>query len=224
MQLRNSRVAQAKSYTDHEMRKEFEAMGLQYPPSKIYIRAFKKEGILEIWVADWSGYYRKYRDFTVCAVPGSLGPKRRQGDKQVPEGFYYLSKFNPQSNFYLSLKVSYPNESDRILGRGGGSLGGDIYIHGECQTVGCLPLNDDIMHVYWLAVQAKSNGQRKIPIHIFPYKFNNYQHDSDERSKHASRRSVIKLWDNLKTGYDFFEQKRKVPKVSVDKRGRYSFY
>ena len=97
------------------------------------------------------------------------GPKRREGDLQIPEGFYYIDRFNPKSNFYLSLGINYPNQSDRVLGKRG-NLGGDIHSYTAAGvTIGCVPITDEyIKEVYWLAVQAKSNGHAKIPVHIFP--------------------------------------------------------
>jgi len=217
-QLRNSRVATAKYSKDDELRREFQAQGLSYPPQELYFRAFKKEGIFEVWVADWSGYYKKFRDYTVCALPGGLGPKRVRGDHQIPEGFYHIDEFNPQSNYFLSLGINYPNKSDRAFG----GTGGDIYIHGACKTVGCLPLSDEkIMEVYWLSVLAKGSGQSRIPVHIFPYKFDNYVFDSEERVNYGAK--VARFWDNIRQGYDWFERNRTVPTVSVGSRGQYNF-
>ena len=82
---------------------------------------------------------------------GTTGPKRLQGDFQVPEGFYHINEFNPNSNYHLSMGLNYPNSSDRILSD---SLrpGGEIYIHGSCVSVGCIPLNDDeIEELYLIA-------------------------------------------------------------------------
>jgi len=106
-------------------------------------------------------------------MAGSLGPKRIEGDYQVPEGFYYISEFNPKSEFNLALKVNYPNQSDKLLSD---SLrpGGGIYIHGSCITVGCIPITDgQIEELYLLAANAKSNGEDFIPVHIFPVRFDN---------------------------------------------------
>lgn len=222
-QLRYPRVWEAKIGSENNLKTAFALRGLSYPPSNIYLRAFKKEGILEVWVQAEGGQYVKFKDYTVCVSAGSLGPKRRQGDYQVPEGYYYVNHFNPESSYYLSLGINYPNESDRILG-GYGNLGGDIYIHGSCMTSGCLPLgNDKIKEVYWLAVLAKDNGQSVIPVHIFPFKFDNFEHYQTEFSKYAYNSRLIQFWDNLKVGYDYFETYRNLPQVGVNSDGSYRY-
>ena len=118
----------------------------------------KKEGILEVWVKDYGDRFIKLKDYTICASAGKLGPKRRQGDMQVPEGYYYINKFNPQSQYFLSLGVSYPNRVDRASGYSSRSLGGNIYIHGECKTAGCVPINNNKINnnAITLFINAKS--------------------------------------------------------------------
>ena len=139
----------------------------------------------------------------------------------MPEGFYNVSVFNPFSNYHLSLGVSYPNASDKIIGKN--NLGGDIMIHGNCVTIGCIPLTDKyIEEVYILAVEAKSNGQQNIPIDIFPIKF-------DEKTmkllteREAQNIKLLDFWKNLKSGYDYFELHKQRPAFSVDKSGKYIF-
>ncbi|MEN8249945.1 MAG: hypothetical protein ABFS32_13510, partial [Bacteroidota bacterium] len=125
----------------------------------IFLRIFKQEEVIEVWTREKSKEkYSLLKKYDFCSTSGELGPKRQSGDYQIPEGFYYIDRFNPSSNFYLSLGVNYPNASDRILGVKG-SLGGDIFIHGDCVTIGCMPITDDkIMELYILAVEAKNNG------------------------------------------------------------------
>ena len=135
----------------------------------LYIRAFKHEDLLEIWARNKNdSTYILLKSYDVCNKSGGLGPKRRQGDLQVPEGFYHIDRFNPASNFYLSLGINYPNESDKILSDDV-NPGGDIFIHGNCVTIGCLPMTDDVIkELYILCVEAKNNDQHKIPVTIFP--------------------------------------------------------
>ena len=95
----------------------FEKQGYEYPPQNIYLRIFKDEQILEVWTKrDVDKTYKKVCDYEFCATSGKLGPKRQEGDLQIPEGFYYIDRFNPNSNFFLSLGINYPNKSDKILG------------------------------------------------------------------------------------------------------------
>src|SRR5262249_28860497 len=125
------RVRTAATEKDRLLKQKFEEKGLAYPPTTILLRAFKKEAELELWAQKSPGSeYTLVKTYSVCATSGVLGPKRRFGDVQVPVGFYDLDWFNPQSNFYLSLHVSYPNQSDRILGSRT-NLGGDIFLHGN---------------------------------------------------------------------------------------------
>lgn len=106
--------------------------------------------------------------YPFCASSGILGPKRKEGDRQIPEGIYYINHFNPVSNFHLSLGINYPNPSDKILSDPA-QPGESFYIHGNCVTIGCIPISDDkIKELYILAVEAYNNGQVKIPVHIFP--------------------------------------------------------
>jgi len=166
-------VAAAMQQREDTLRKQFEKAGFQWPPKDIYIRAFKYDSQLEIWARDSDDeVFKLFKTYRVCALAGTLGPKRIEGDYQVPEGFYYINKFIPNSEFNLALSLNYPNASDKILSD---SLkpGGGIYIHGSCVTVGCIPLMDNIQEVYLLAAQAKQNGEDFIPVHIFPVKYSN---------------------------------------------------
>lgn len=217
-QLKYERVRQAKADYDAELKRLFEARELNYPPSDIYIRAFKFDKIVEVWIKE-DDQYLPLKTFDMCATSGELGPKRKQGDLQIPEGFYELSHFNPVSNFYLSLRVNYPNESDRILSHAQ-TPGGDIYIHGDCQTIGCIPIEDEgIKELYWLSVLSKNQGG-SIPIHIFPF------HMDDASIEFFSKLPATKgehwdFWNQLKPIYDYFEVNRQIPVIEVTKDGRY---
>lgn len=170
-QLRYERVRQAKADKEALLQKEFEACGLTYPPKNVFIRIFKHEKQLEFWVKE-NKQYELFKIYPFCYASGNLGPKRKQGDLQVPEGIYYIDRFNPFSNFYLSLGINYPTETDKKLAHSD-DPGGDIFIHGDCVSVGCVAITDDLIkEVYWLAAQAKSSGQQKIPVHLFPFQLN----------------------------------------------------
>jgi murein L,D-transpeptidase YafK len=184
---------------------------------QLFIRVFKEDKLVEVWLKSNSEKeYKLFKTYDICASSGELGPKRKQGDGQVPEGFYTIAVFNPYSSYHLSLGVSYPNASDRIKGKG--NLGGDIMIHGSCVTIGCLPLTDTyIKEVYILAVEAKNNGQQNIPVHIFPAKMN----DKGMLFLSEVNTDLLDFWKNLKPGYDYFENNKLVPKISTDKSGNY---
>ncbi len=220
-QLGFTRVWQAKHKRDAVLQQAFAQKGLNYPPMGMFIRIFKRDQVLEVWVDDnGSGVYKKFKDYRVCAASGVLGPKRMEGDKQVPEGFYRVNDFNPRSSFHLSLGINYPNVSDRLLGVRS-KLGGDIYIHGGCISLGCVAIdNNQIEEVYWLAVQSRNSGQVQLPVHIFPYRFNDPKHQSLE-SVYARHEP---LWRGLRTGYDKFEATRTIPEYFFSPEGYYEFW
>ena len=219
-QMKFDRVRAAVAEKEPAIKRLFAEKGLTYPPKQIFIRVFKREQTVELWV---SGTEREtfelLKEYKVCASSGTVGPKREQGDDQVPEGFYHIDRFNPLSNFHLSLGVSYPNQADKILGVKG-RLGGDIFIHGNCVTIGCLPITDEgIKELYVIAVEARSAGQASIPIHIFPAKLN------DKGLKKLGREfadpKLMQFWMSLKPGYDLFEKNHRMPLITIDKQGRY---
>lgn len=222
-QLRFPRVRTASQEKDGVLRKMLEKKGLVYPPRTMLLRAFKKEGALELWVASSeTGPYTLVKTYGICATSGVLGPKRRFGDEQVPEGFYDLDFFNPQSNFFLSLHINYPNAADRILGFRA-NLGGTIYLHGNCASIGCIPITDDgIKEVYWLAVLVRDGGTKYLPLQIFPGRMNE-QRFRELAKTHMGQSELIAFWSNLKEGFDAFEKDHRLAAVQVSKDGRYEF-
>jgi len=188
----------------------------------IYIRAFKAEQKLELWAKNNDDEaFKLIREYDICQTSGTLGPKRMEGDLQMPEGFYYINHFNPQSNFYLSLGINYPNTSDKILGVKG-KLGSAIYIHGSCVTIGCFPITDDkIKELYLFCVEAKNNGQVEIPVTIYPAKLTDKQYAS-LTNKYKADTGKTNLWADLKKAYDSFNTTKALPKVKFLKSGRHN--
>lgn len=206
------------------LQKQFAAKGLQWPARNMYIRSFKYDGQLEIWVRNnRKESYKLFKTYRVCALAGTLGPKRLQGDYQVPEGFYYINEFNPNSNYFLSLGLNYPNASDKILSDPA-RPGGDIYIHGSCVTVGCIPVTDQqIDEMYLLAAFAKSSGQDFIPVHIFPIRYN-IKKSIDYPATLTKTDARLKVHaDNLEAVYDHFEATKQLPVIMVNSRGEYHY-
>jgi murein L,D-transpeptidase YafK len=223
MQWKYPRVRTASKEKDEVLRQRFKEKDLSYPPRAILLRAFKQEGLLELWAADAEDKpFVLAHEYRICTSSGTLGPKRRFGDEQVPEGFYELDWFNPQSNFFLSLHISYPNASDRILGSRQ-NPGGDIFLHGNCASIGCIPITDDgIKEVYWLAVLVHSQGQKRLPIQIFPARL------TDDGLKalaanHPHQPALMTFWSNLKQGYDLFEASRRLATIKTRQDGAYEF-
>lgn len=166
--------------------------------------------------------YRPLMTFPICASSGILGPKRQQGDNQVPEGFYYIDRFNPSSNYYLSLGINYPNESDKKKCTSA-NPGGDIFIHGSCVTVGCLPMTDDLIkEIYLYAIHARNNGQQQIPVYIFPFEMTDMQF-THYVEQYKNTPSLITFWNNLRQGYLLFEKEKKQLPVKVSAAGDYIF-
>jgi len=160
----------------------------------VYIRAFKRERILELWLKR-GDRFEIFRQYPICAMSGGLGPKQRQGDQQVPEGLYAITRrsLNPYSVFHLSMNIGYPNPQDRQLRR----TGGDIMIHGNCVSLGCLAMTDaGIEEIYTLVQAALTANPRGVPVHIFPFRM-----ESLELWRHW-RWPHFEFWRKLKPVYD----------------------
>lgn len=220
-QLKFPRVKGAYDRKEKQVRQLFEKLNIKMSESDIFIRAFKEEAILEVWAKNkGDDKFQLIKNYEVCSKSGTLGPKRKQGDFQVPEGFYYVDRFNPASNYHLSLGLNYPNQSDRILSDKH-HPGGDIFIHGNCVTIGCLPLTDALIEeLYIMAVEARSGGQNRIPVHIFPFKMSR---ENLRTFLTEQRIPLTGFWNNLAIGYEFFEKSKVLPRITVDPEGNYQY-
>jgi len=217
-QKRYPRVRGAYSEKDSVVKEYFAKKNITFSDFSIYLRAFKEERKIEVWAKNNSdSIYTYIKDYKICSSSGSIGPKRKYGDLQVPEGFYHIDRFNPYSNFHLSLGLNYPNTSDRILGEKG-NLGGDIFIHGSCVTIGCLPITDDkIKELYIICVEAKNSGQEKIPVVVFPTELTDEKYSSVAASDTKNK----DLWFELKQAFDYFNKTKRLPKVVFLSTGRH---
>lgn len=215
------RVQRARMAKGKLVRRLVHDAGLHYPPKSLYLRAFKREGQLELWAADAPDQaHRLLKTYRIAAMSGGLGPKRREGDQQVPEGFYSIDRFNPYSSFHLSLGLNYPNASDRNLSDRQ-HPGGDIFIHGSNVSIGCLAMTDDkIKEIYLLALDARTAGQRSIPVHIFPARMDDQQF-ARLRSEFQGTQ-LPAFWASLRGAYLRFERTHKVPIVKTQRNGTYT--
>ncbi len=214
------RVSDARKSRGSEISNMFTDLGISYPPKKIFLQGFKKEEQLEMWAANnEKDPMTLIKTYSICAASGNLGPKRTEGDYQVPEGFYKVSIFNPQSRFHLSLGINYPNASDSILGKK--PLGGQIMIHGNCVSIGCIAITDEkIEEVYLPSWDSFSKYKNYPQVFIFPVRMTDKKmKDLEQVAKNNS--NLFEFWQELKVGYDFFEKNRTIPRVSVSKKGRY---
>lgn len=139
--------------------------GIAYPPTRITLLAFKEEKQLEVWAANRKGAYRKIGKYHILAASGGPGPKRREGDYQVPEGIYHLTTLNPNSQFHLSMRVDYPNATDQANRLGLTiPMGGDIYVHGNAVSIGCIAIGDPGIEELFTLVSLADPIERHILI------------------------------------------------------------
>ncbi len=174
----------------------------------VLIRAYKKEAELEVWKMKPDGRYVHLKTFPMCRWSGQLGPKQREGDRQVPEGFYAITpgQMNPRSAYYLSFNVGYPNAYDRALGRGGGA----IMVHGACSSAGCFSMTDNqIAEIYAIAREGFSGGQRSIQMQSYPFRMT-----AENLAKYRLD-SNMGFWKQLKEGSDNFEVTKQEVAVGV---------
>lgn len=135
-------------------------MDISWPPSRLRLIALKQEKVLEAWAADRDGEFKRLITYAITAASGELGPKRKEGDLQVPEGLYRLTTLNPQSRFHLSIRVDYPNATDIAHSKLPVSdMGGDIYVHGNAVSIGCIAIGDKaIEQVFAMAKAVPESG------------------------------------------------------------------
>ena len=182
------------------------AMSMDNP---MYIRAFKSEMKLELWVKNsYRNEFELFRTYDVCSKSGALGPKVKEGDLQTPEGFYDVTRerLNPNSKYFLSFNIGYPNQYDRANKRTGSAL----MIHGECVSKGCLAMtNKSIAEIYLIIEQNFKYGHKSIPVHIFPFRM------TDQNMAARRYSNWHHFWKDIKQGYDYFEKNRVPPQISV---------
>jgi murein L,D-transpeptidase YafK len=197
---------------------------------QVFIRVFKQEASLEVWMKR-GDRYALYKTFAVCKMSGALGPKTKQQDYQSPEGFYSVSarQLNPHSHYHLAFDVGYPNAFDRRQGYTGSA----VMVHGDCKSVGCFAMTDaGIDEIYPIVAAALAGGQREVPVHIFPFRMTEQAIARESSSSSsflafmdtggAPKRDWSAFWRNLKQGYDLFERSH-TPPVAYACGDRYEF-
>ena len=178
------------------------------PSSPTVIRTYKKEAELEIWKMKTNGEYALLKTYPMCRWSGQLGPKKREGDMQVPEGFYSIApgQMNPNSHYYLAFNVGYPNAYDRAYGR----TGGNVMVHGVCSSAGCFSMTDEqVADIYAIARDSFAGGQRAIQLQSYPFRM------TAENMAKFRLDPNIDFWKNLKNGSDHFEVTKAEPAVLV---------
>ncbi|GAC1327707.1 MAG: murein L,D-transpeptidase [Beijerinckiaceae bacterium] len=181
----------------------------------ILVRSYKKEAELEVWKRAKSGRYVLLKSFPICRWSGQLGPKRSQGDRQTPEGFYSIARrqMNPNSHYYLSFDTGFPNAYDKAHSASGAYL----MVHGTCSSAGCYAMTDtQIGEIYAIAREALAGGQQAFQFQAYPFRMS-----AQNMAKYRSDKN-IDFWRQLKEGSDRFEATGEEPVVSVA-AGRYAF-
>ncbi len=202
-------VASVKDKLTQELAKK----GLAYG-SPIFIRIFKQSHELEVWVKKAKTFHH-FKTYKICKYSGELGAKTKEGDKQAPEGFYFVTpnQLNPNSRYHLSFNLGYPNAYERAKGYTGSAL----MVHGKCVSIGCYAMTDSyINEIYALAQSALEHGQPFFRVHALPFRL------EDSQLEQYKDNRWYDFWKNLQQGYKYFQQHKIPPNVTVQD-GRYSF-
>ena len=221
-QLKFPRVAQANLEKGKIVNQLLSSKNISTSDFDLFLRAFKKQEKLEVWAKNKTQKtYLLIKTYDFCTTSGVLGPKRKSGDGQIPEGFYEVNMFNPQSLYHLSFMINYPNQSDLFFADKQ-NPGNEIFIHGDCVSVGCIPIGDEnIKELYLLAIKAKNAGST-IQVHIFPSIMEGESYSSLKLA-FGSNKGLLGFWSHLKPIYDGFEKNKILPTIKVDGKGYYKF-
>jgi len=185
------------------------------PADPVMIRIYKQESELEIWKRDTTGRYALLKVYPMCRWSGKLGPKRREGDRQAPEGFYTVTarQMNPKSKYYLSFDLGYPNPLEEALGWEGSAL----MVHGACSSSGCYAVTDQgVAEIYAVVREAFAGGQRAFEVQALPFRM------TPENLARYRGDPNWGFWQNLKLGADIFDVTGTPPTVGYC-GGRYVF-
>jgi len=183
--------------------------------SPILARIFKEEAEMEIWKKNRDGEFTLLKTYPICKWSGDLGPKKREGDRQAPEGFYTITpgQMNPASNYYLAFNTGFPNAYDRAWGY----TGSELMVHGDCSSRGCYAMTDEqIQEIYALARESFLGGQKEFQLQAYPFRMT-----ALSMARHRNNPNFA-FWRMLKEGYDDFEATHQEPKVAVCEK-RYVF-
>ena len=221
LQLKNKNPQIAYKEKESLVKQILSEKGIDYISLEVFFRIIKQEQILEVWAKDRTKNqkYILIKTFKLCVSKNT--DTLRGIDLLVPESFYYIAKFHPDNPYFIRMEINFPNESDRKRGRSGG----DIAIHGGCYSTYCTPFTDeDIKEIYIFAAEAKSKGQKNIPVHNFPFRMteeNLQKYMKDKR--YSSDLKRITNWQNMKYGYQYFEENKVLFNFSVDAKGKYIY-
>ncbi len=195
----------------NSLKSEFKKQKLTWA-NAVFIRIFKQTNTLEIWVKQQQQFVL-FKSYPICYFSGTIGPKKRTGDNQAPEGIYGITanQMNPYSNYHLSFNVGYPNQFDQFYNYTGSS----IMVHGNCVSIGCFAMTDAVIEEIWTLMHASfTGGQQKIMVHIFP--FNNMA----STIKQYANNGNYNFWKQLSPIDSAFNATHQVPNIKISK-GKY---
>ncbi len=203
----SGRLRFARGQKLNEVEALFKDAGVDFPPERLLFRVFKAELELEVWAADEArGPMTHLATYTICDAPPYEGPKTEEGDNIVPEGFYRIDMLKEMSDFFLAMRIGYPNRLDKRLRRTGSA----IMIHGACCSVGCLAMSDErIMELYLMAKRVRAAGGL-IPVHLYPRRD---LAGAIWRARERGDEALATFWENIKKGNDVFEATGKPPAI-----------
>lgn len=224
--LANSAVAPRMEYSatkagnsQHgEIERELSQAGLRLG-EPVFCRIFKEEHEFELWMKREGGSeFSLFRTYKLKEWSGKPGPKRQPGDRQTPEGFYYVSpgRLGSDSIDRLGFDLGYPNQYDRFHSR----WGEPCLVHGDTPSPGSFAVDETSMiEIHVILAAALQKGQPFVRIHCFPFRM----HDDRMDAKIEAWPENESFWSDLKLGYDFFEIMRQPPNVTITTRGNYHF-
>ena len=192
--------------TEPELKRFFSKADVAYPPKEVALLAFKKERHIELWARDDTDKpWKPIHTYPLTAFSGRLGPKLQAGDRQIPEGIYHLTSFNPYSSYHLSMMVNYPNNFDRLqaIKDGRRQLGGDIFLHGKSLSVGCLAVGDYAIDQLFLL--ARRVGLSHVRLIIAP---NDLRKDRPATANFAQPRWLSDLYKQLNAALTEFSPQK----------------
>ena len=200
-----SPTGRAKAPLSEKMVAEIAAKNMD-KESPILGRIFKEESEMEIWKQNRDGEFVLLKTYPICRWSGDLGPKKKEGDRQAPEGFYTITpgQMNPNSQFYLAFNIGYPNAYDRAHDR----TGAHLMVHGDCSSRGCYAMTDEqIAEIYSLGRESFFGGQRAFQLQAYPFRMTPIN-----MAKHRNNPNMP-FWKMIKEGNDHFEVTKQEPKV-----------
>jgi murein L,D-transpeptidase YafK len=207
-----ARIKLARKRKLTEVKKLLSNAGVAWPPYRVLFRVYKQQQELEVWARNRKGKLQAVVRYQICAASGKLGPKTRQGDEQVPEGFYRTTIFMPWTRYWMGMHINYPNGRDKRRRYTGSA----IMIHGACASIGCMAMTDERIMELWLFSRGQ-RPRRAVPVHIYPAR------DLAGLIAKTKQPKLKAFWQQLKQGRDLVDARGRLPRIRWTRRGVYRF-